>query len=325
MSNKLRFIWIDDLPGRRAIADNLSKALDIDIVFWDVHKKDLEKEIKAMLSGTEPDLIIIDHKLEDIQGYFNTGSTAAAIIKETWPECPIICVSGVDMKDFGLTQRDIYDAIFSDSDISKHYATILSIAIAYRYFKGNRPENVDHLLALLGDIEEDDRERLGSVLPTEIKDNLHDPAVIRHISNWIRNTLFKRPGFLYDYLWTSTFIGVKPASFKKVEKIFEPARFNGLFFDQSRPRWWKSKLLNLLSENAKGLGLPWENGRDLPGLTSDDFSISYVSNEPFPETVAFVDDTHKERYPMKLKETVADHSFQDLLYFEEIRKMMPAQ
>src|SRR5258707_6295581 len=98
MSKKLRFIWIDDNPSRKAQWQNLKNTLKIGGGFVNVRNKNLTETLDKLLKKSEPDLVIIDHKLEDVSsGEFKTGSTAAEVIRETWSECPIVCVTGVEL------------------------------------------------------------------------------------------------------------------------------------------------------------------------------------------------------------------------------------
>jgi hypothetical protein len=59
--------------------------------------------------------------------------------------------------------------------------------------------------------------------------------------------------------------------------------------DPSNEKWWKTKLLKNLSELIDDGGLPWVRGRKLPNVTKKDFSVCYASQESFPDTVAYID------------------------------------
>jgi hypothetical protein len=93
---------------------------------------------------------LIDHKLEDGNtGIFKTGSTAAAFIREQWPDCPIVCITGVDMHEVDSQQRSLYEELYPYNRISRHYETILSIAKAFKKIKTNRPSSLDEVLSLM--------------------------------------------------------------------------------------------------------------------------------------------------------------------------------
>lgn len=319
MSKPLKFYWIDDFSDRRNAAENLAYALGWESSFVDTNGRDLLAEISNLVKETEPGLIILDHKLQNVKdGLYQHGSTAAAIIREKWPYCPIVCVSGVDAADVTIDQRALYEAVFPISSISNNYPSIASITYSFQLFRDHPPKTIDELLHALGN-PADNAEKLKAIIPPSIKDHLTDLSVIRPLSGWIRNVLFERPGFLYDPLWAATFIGISENSFIRMVDIFNSAFYTGLFHNNSKPRWWKSGLLNILSR-IEGSDLPWQKGRQLPGVRESDYSKCVMTGEAYPETVGFLDSTYKERYPMKLKVTVRDDNFQDLLYFEDIRK-----
>ncbi|WP_421945034.1 hypothetical protein [Pedobacter sp.] len=325
MSN-LNFIWIDDLPERESEARNMEKSLGVTIEFKDVKNKELINELTKIVSGKEPDLIIIDHNLEDADsGIFKKGSSAAPFIREIWPECPIVCVSAVDIRQVDGKQKSNYEEIFSIDEISKHYWEILSIAKSFYFAKENRPQSIVDILNLLN-CPEIDRHKLASVLPTTLKDNLSDTSIILELSDWVRNTLLKRPGFLYNTLWLSTLIGVKVESFQKIEHNFKGALYDGIFNKDSDPRWWKSQVMEILFEISQMQGLPWVKGRGINGLSDQDFSVCYATEAEFPETVAYEDQSQDAKeVPVKIRETVLHPDFESLLYFDEIRLMKAAE
>ncbi|MEZ4945514.1 MAG: hypothetical protein R2804_08310 [Cyclobacteriaceae bacterium] len=321
---KIKFIWIDDDPRRSASSENLKSALKISGQFIDV-KSDYQDILSELLKNSQPDIVLIDHNLEDNStGVFKKGSTFAAYIRETWPECPIVCITGQEIRNLDSQKRSLYDEIISISRISHHYPTILSIAKSFRTLKDKRPNNISDLLALMK-APKKDHERLQAIIPKELKSDFDDKGLIPNISDWIRNHFLKRPGFVYDRLWISTILGIKENSFEKVENIFAKDKYSGVFADPSYEVWWKSKVLTTLSKNVSEFGLSWEKGRLLSGISKRDYSSCFVTNEEYPETVAFLDETKdSKRAAMKINQTLPHQNFEDLLYFDEIRIMKPA-
>jgi hypothetical protein len=323
---KLNFIWIDDLPERSGEARNMAKAINVNIEFLDVKNVKLLDELKNVTKKEEPNLIIIDHNLEDTDsGIFKKGSSTTPFIRETWPECPIICISGVNINEVDGQQKSLYEEIFSINTVSKHYSEIFSIAASYKKAKENRPKSIDDILNLI-ECPELDRLKISSILPTDLKDNFLDSSLILELSKWVRNTLMKRPGFLYDRLWLATLIGIKEESFYKVEKKFSGALYNGIFSNPDNPRWWKSDALTILFELSDASGLPWVKGRGIEGIDENDYSICYATGVEFPETIAYEDQSrNSKRVPIKIKESILHPDFENLLYFEEIRLMKAAE
>ncbi|MCF8371625.1 MAG: hypothetical protein K9H64_08375 [Bacteroidales bacterium] len=320
MKKKLKFIWIDD-DNREIAAENLEKQLGVKCIFVNVKPEDVD--FLSLIDKNKPDLIIVDHNLTEIgTGEIKKGSTIAALIRENHPDYAIACITGQDSDSIDSQQRLSYEAIFSYDAITDHYPTMKSIAESYRKLKGNPPKDISELFGLMK-VPNEERIRLESILGQEIKENFNDPGIFLNISQWIRNLLFERPGFLYDRLWTATLLGLNEDGFKKVEKLFIPAKYNGIFKDESRDRWWKSELIKILAKHVTNSGLPWEKGRFLPDLTARHFSKDYYSGykESYPEVVAYLDETTDKRAQMKLKYTVAHPKYDKLLFFEDIRMM----
>ena len=324
MSRKLKFIWIDDDPKREVESRNIEERFDIEVNFIEVKGGSLNKVLEEILSQNEPDLILMDHKLQDDidQALFNTGSTASEILREKWPSCPIVCITGVKIEDVDSYKRSLYEDVFSVENISKYYLTLISIAKSFIKLRSKPLDNVEGLLSLLKAPSED-KKRLSTILPDTLKKDYSDPSLPVFISRWVRKTLIAKPGFLYDRLWTATLLGIKEGSLVKVEELFTKAKYRGIFSDDSNERWWQSSLRKILSSEVDDPELiyPWEQGRKLAGITEKDHSKCYASGEAFPETVAFIDETATIRAPMRLKYTVPHPQFEESLFFEEIRMM----
>ncbi|MCK4765610.1 MAG: hypothetical protein KAW12_25645 [Candidatus Aminicenantes bacterium] len=330
MKPKLKFLWIDDDPERKRESENMVKRLDVHLDFIDVKDKVLQETLENKLPRDMPDLILMDHMLNKVKGSgIKTGSTAAEVIRERWPECPIVCVTGVDvMKDIHSHQKSLYEEIIRIDNISHSDKTLLAIANSFSELKESRPHNMNDLLNLFNP-PEDDRERLTAVIPDDLKKEefYNDKSLLLSISSWVRHTLMKKPGFLYDRMWAATLLGIKEESFAKVENIFEDAEYRGIFADQSRERWWQSKLLEIIfSRNPDSSSVySWELGRKLDGITESDFSKCYSSKEDYPEVVAYTDEKSEKRAPVRLQYTVPHPGFEKSLFFEEIRMMKGAE
>jgi len=328
MSKKLQFVWIDDNPQIRGPESiNIAKRLKADVDYKDVKNNDTQKCIEELIKrSTQPDLILIDHKLES--KLFKTGSSVAALIRDRWPSCPIVCVTGVDIDTLSTINKSLYDEVIPFDYISDYDEKILSIANGFKKISETRYMNLNKLFDLL-QVPESEIEKLKLILPDELKDDYTDFGIVTNLSDWVRRILMSRPGFLYDKLWTATLLGIKEASFKKVEALFKSAKYKGIFALDSDPRWWKASVLQILADNTKVRGLSFEKGRTLSygknKITKKDFSQSYVNQDETPETVAFIDDTSPDRYPESLKNTIPHPFYTDLLFFDQIRKIKPQE
>lgn len=330
MKNKLKILWIDDDPKRKTDCENLAIRLNEDAVFLNFRDKDVIAELNRIRSEHEPDLILMDHMLDMVgNGVITTGSSASEIIREKWPECPIICVTGVDQDKIDLHKKSIYEEVISISEFSEFDSLLLSITESFKLLNTKRPNNINELLQILN-APNDDKVRLKAIIPHNLKKNYGDKSLLITISRWVRHVLMRKPGFLYDRLWTATLLGIRIESFAKVEKHFENAKYDGIFFDKENERWWQSKTREILFAKfpESEIFLPWELGRKLHGIKKSDYSVCLVCGKsvPAPETVGYKDDGKKRKIgPMHLRCTVSHPEFEKSLFFEEIRMMKGAK
>lgn len=319
---KLRFVWIDDSTEREIDAINLADELEVKVEFVSLFKEEVSKKLVTLTEGAEPDLIILDHSLnKSISETIKTGSTAASFLHETWPKCPIVSCTAVEPNEIDFRNKSAYEAMFQSKCISSHYSTILSIAEGFKLLKSIEIKNIDVLINTLS-FPSEDLQNLKKIIPMEIKEDVNDIGIISEWFRWCDNILFRRPGFLYNEQWAANFLGLTLDGFKTISSQFELAKYSGVFKDESNPLWWKSLLLDELTKKIEITGLPWVVGRE---LVSDEtmFSKCYVSNEDFPETIAATDGTNSSSWqPMKLKKTVSHPSFENMLFFEDLRIML---
>lgn len=320
----MNFTWIDDDPKREKAAKSLETSLNVNVKFIDASKEDSEGKLSEFLDLEEPDLIIIDHNLADItSGIFRKGSTVATFIREKWFDCPIISISG-NIVEVDSQQRALYLDLFPIEKISDYYTNIDTIATSFKKMRANRPGNVEEFLVALK-TPEDDKLNLSNVLPMTLKHDFSNKSLLVEIAHWIKFVLLKRPGFLLNKIWVSTLLGIKEESFYKVCHHFEDARYRGHFSNDNEQRWWRSSVLERIYELVDSAGHPWEKGRYLPEIDMEDFSYCYVSNEPFPETVAYIDSTmDAKEVAIKIKYSHLHPDYESLLNFEDIRLMTPA-
>ena len=325
---KTTFLWIDDESERIRDARNLARSLNIKVIFEDVRNKELAEILQHILSGPEPDLVLIDHRLDKVLGggIIQTGSTTAEVIREKWVECPIVCVTAVGLKDIALQKKSIYEQVIEHSELTENYPLLISLAKSFKFLRKKKPKDVNGLLRLIR-VPKADRVRLTAILPEELKRNYDDKSVPISISRWVRHTLMSKPGFLYDQLWAATSLGIKEQSFKKVQDAFVEARYKGIFADEGNQRWWQTRIKEILYSKfpADEGQFTWELGLKLDGVTKQDHSACYVCKKVFPEIVGFTDETAQTRKPMHLRCSVSHPGFEKALFFEEIRMMKAAE
>jgi hypothetical protein len=326
MNPKLKIIWIDDSPERKDEAQNLEHRIDADVDFICVNKLSTEDFQKKLIELSKPDLILMDHSLDkSFSETFKTGSTTATVLHDKWQDCPIICVTGIEPDQVLSRQRLTYQKVFLISNISDRDSSILAIAEGFRILNSNKVKSIENIFEHMKAPKEE-YQRLSKILPKELKESFIDPSYSLQLFKWFSSVFYSRPGFLIDRLWAATLLGFNESGFIKVEQLFEDAEYKGIFNDQSEKRWWKSLLLSKLGELVEENGLPWVLGRYLPNLGVKDYSKCHASGEEFPETVAFEDESSDSKeYAMKLKYTLPHPRFENMLFFDEIRIMKPAE
>lgn len=336
--SKFKFVWIDDDPIiREPESKNLEKRLKVSIDYKDVMNNDLQNCIAELLNRKQsPNLILIDHKLDyDQSQLFKTGSSVAAVIRDKWPYCPIVCVTGADnIEKLSSINRSLYQEVIPFINISDKDEIILSIAKGFNEISATKYKNLNKIIELLK-VPETETTKLKLILPIELKDNYSDHGIATNLSYWVRKKLMKRPGLLYNRLWVATLLGIKETSFKKIEPLFNSAKYKGIFSLESDPRWWKSSVLEVLANKVKVNGLPFEKGRLLSfeksKITARDFSTSYTNTNETPETVVLLDDSSTldddpvQWHPETFKNSEPHPYYPDMLFFDQIRKIKPQE
>ncbi len=318
MSAPRKIVWIDDNPGR------LSTAKDLGSRFVDVKDKHLAPELKKLLDGASPKLVIIDHVLDktrDTHPVFLKGSTIAEAIKEKWPSCPVIGVTNADkLKGIDLRTQEAYDALLPFQNFSEYFDRIRGIARGFALLA--KTDSDVHILIKRLKPPDGENARLFDALSDDLKASEQDQSAPSRIFHWVEH-LMERPGFLLDSFWSATFVGLNENGFGKVSRLFERAKYRGVFSRPGDDRWWKSTLSEKLYKLCKpGLGeLSWQAGRRLPSIKKEHFSTCYYCKGEYPETVAYLDETDKERRAMHLKCSVQHPLHKRELYFEDIRMM----
>ncbi len=337
MSEKLNFIWIDDQESRITQNNYLDSNKLIECEFIPVREEDLLKLLNdEIFPNEEPDLILIDHKLTDVKNELKfSGASYAKIIREQWPECPIVAVTAIVnlIEDTTFQQRESYDEILRGHQIKSKQNLLVAIARSNKeiarlnkYLKNNKPEHIIKLLKLLKS-SKDDIDKLEMIIPENVILNLGKKDLTFELSKWIRKILFVRPGFLYDKLWTSTMLGIKETSFEKIEHFFTDAKYKGLYHNDDNVRWWQSKIKEILFSEFPDDEeyLPWKLGHNLDGVEDADHSLCHVCKDKYPETIAYTDMTMKKRAPMHIRCTKPNPYSPKMLYFEEIRIMRDSE
>lgn len=314
-----RIVWIDDEPKR------LPTAQDLGANFVNVHGADLAQIIDELLEGLQPGLVLVDHVLDKVGGktpsVFKKGSTIAEALKERWPSCPVVGVTNIgNLATIDDRTQKTYDELFPFTNFAKYFDRIKGIAKGFASVA--RVASDAAALVRLLKPPVDERERLLAALPRNLKSAAQDESRPSRMYRWVAH-LLDRPGFLLDKLWSATVLGINEVGFKKVDNKFKRARYTGIFARPDEPRWWSSRLSDLLYKECRPQSgeLSWQTGRRLGGISARQLSRCYYCDEEYPETVALLDEESEERHPMHLKCTKLHPEYKRELYFEDIRMM----
>lgn len=318
---KLRFIWVDDqkkkVESYRAAIEagvgGMRASIDVIEVKADILSH-LERWSVDNLSKP-PDLLIIDHIFNSTLPFGLKGSSVAHLLRSQFQRVPMVCVTAMYDEPKKFDQEDIseYTALFLYGQLDQHIEDLYAVA---RDFK--------KLHALEGDVRAQiascvkapkrDKEDLLRILPEEFMREKH--ATTEHrMARWIFNVLLPRPGFLYDRLHAATLLGLSETGFKKVEELFDKAKYRGVFATEREPRWWASELRNQLYKIAgpDSPDLPQHAGRSLQGVSRSEYSVCYVTktSEPPPDAVVATDTTAGAKYRV-VQRQYADTNPKDL-------------
>jgi hypothetical protein len=316
MSTSRKVFWIDDDSRRKRTAD------DIGADFINVHQEDIAKTVDKLLKRAQPSLIILDHILDTTAGtnpFFQRGSTIAEALKENWPTCPVV---GVTNADIDLRTQRAYDELFPFSHFMDYLEQIEAMKRGFATIARFKARGPKDLLTLLKP-PNDESDRLVGALPEDLKNSFRDASVASSLYAWVRK-LIDRPGFLYNMLWTATFIGLNAKGFEKVVTYFDKAIYRGVFSLDNDPRWWSSRLSEVLYKRSQPESgeMSWHLGRKLPGIKEEHYSRCHKCKEYYPETVAYLDAASDQQRPMHLGCTVLHPRYKRELYFEDIRMMI---
>ncbi len=242
-----------------------------------------QKEIGVLLNEVKnknPELILVDFDLTKPtkEGLLIgiSGLALSTALREEFPDVPIVLFTKIDFLNIQkLNPKLLYslDETIYKSDILKENGKNLDIlhklAIGYKEFRNTESKSWDDLLRLIGAYEIDYDVLKLSEPPTisESGWSIFDAA------DWIRNTLIKYPGILYDSVNSATFLGISEGAFQSnsIQELFSDAKYSKVFAPKEG-RWWKSRLQeiaeSIMEEHERDLvvrkGFPqaWERDHD---------------------------------------------------------------
>jgi len=326
MRKNAQILWIEDDPQTEQRAVQLEEDTGMSVEFICVRGKDLEEELSNINKGySNPNLIIIDHVLNDTRSeqWARLGSSFTGFFRAMWEKCPVFGITRAENREEIDIERYAYDELMDYTRFSEYIEYIPNVVEGFK--KCRKVDSIEKWIALLKG-PKDESERIKGCMAHDAKTDFEKKGFANRIYRWFRTKFYKMPGFLYDSDWVATFAGVKKEAVKKYLKHFESAKYEGLFNDPGRPRWWKAKLYEVIYGKCEDENAAYRGSQDVANevlrVKKQDRSKCYVCGGEWPETVAYVD--KKDRVSteqMHLRCTVAHPDYQYEAMFEEIRMM----
>lgn len=339
MIKNIRVLWIDDDSGHIEDARNLESVrrnLRVELV----HPQDLDERLMQykVSNGTGWDIFLVDYYLnrkeKDNQRYPYLGLTVEAKIRETFIECPIYLVTAET--DDGKARLDgwaqaaeaSFDAILTLRDVQRQGAKIYYDALDYRSVRQCARESLEALLELVAAPLEI-RERIKLVLPDDLRGGLV-PLTSSNVAGnaiaftkWVRELLLMTPGFLYDELHTSTYLGMNMETFARLSSRFSRAKYSGIFSRTTVPHWWVSGLNNIVFSYPKAQKIEttnlWEVAPFVFNVSDEHKMKCAVCGGLSPETVGINCQDDDDLKPVHYRCSQPHPKKARKLYFDEPR------
>jgi len=162
----------------------------------------------------------------------------------------------------------IYKSDFN-KDVELYLDILYELAIGFEKLRNVESKNWTNLLSLIKASESDyDGLKLSNPRITS-----GGEWSVSEAADWIRKTLIKYPGILYDQIHSATFLGISLDEFlsDSFQEFFTKAKYSGVFAPPEG-RWWKSKLQEIAESimdekemdllTCEGFPLAWERTKN---------------------------------------------------------------
>ena len=220
-----------------------------------------ENLVLAQILETPADLYIVDYELDTEQKRSGTiaayrGTTLAARLREVKPEIPIVLLTRSTLDLWTDNQRTvqaegIFDEIlFKDLDLSANnrcftHKRLVALAQGYHTLRGLQPRSLEELLSSLKTDERGEQDVVQAQPPV-------DGWSVFEAARWLRSTLLRYPGVLYDCKHAAVSVGISESSFnhEKVRELFAGAEYLGPFCAEQK-RWWRHQLFEILDRYSR--------------------------------------------------------------------------
>jgi len=354
-AKRVEIQWIDDdflpsAPPHNTVAAkimNRSKKVHVKGIFpWDFEI--LLKENDSNI----PDLFLVDFKLDEyrVQGskkYPLTGEGLAGMLLDRYKleEVPVYLVSKVLDDETAQKDDELFELMIPRKNLTQKSTQefLIQDALDYRAIRSiaNR-HSVESIHSLL-QTAACSREQLEEALPIEFRKGLGKPwgqgkkslpsqshgSAIR-FSRWVRRTLLREPGLLYDNLYAATFLGITEKAFvkrfaatKSEGKLLASSKYSGVFARESNRRWWKLSIAECVFKSAVTKKLPlgnvWQLAPQVFSYSEKEKARCAICKDYYPETVAYDPDDPTVRKPVHRHCSTINRNHNPAKHFEQFR------
>jgi len=341
-NDSLLIVWIDDDLDHSPDADILQEKMmkfneNVKVGFY--HPEAFRRKIEEK---EDIDLFLVDDKLNrhrfEGERYRGKGISYIGLVRENYPDVPVYIFSAEpESKIYAdlayISEREADSKLTYDAIQDRGHVILYYDALDYKRIRNTISEGLDKLIDLLSppNIEKEKiRDLLPDILKTSEFQGVRTEAVAGRsldFATWVRKALMKKPGFLYDLLYSATAIGMTKEAFKQRIEKFEPALYTGIFSKTLVDRlWWKTSLFDIVVEKAKEKK---ENKEKLPSdirklsvyafdLKENDIAECAVCKGKFPDTVGIRPQDGKKE-PVHYRCSDENPEYTKMLFFDDLR------
>lgn len=346
--NKIKIAIIDDLEEEAVRSKNIihlgaaNFGYSIDPLIIKLNRDDEDddnknigeiiEDLRGHFNEVNLGILIIDFRLStDIARY---GSSLALRLREGEEgindsflnKLAIIGISSTQPTDEGRTQlREIeFIELFNRQDLqdTSVIEALFKIAEGYSVVIKTISDQLDRgLLSRIlatGEISN----LLWNAIPEDFK-RKWDTDTPHLFSRWIWKELLHTPGFLIDKFYASTLLGITENALDTVLDSINSAKYTGIFSLESKPLWWKEKLINKVTKIVESEKLMpiWKRGRKLNSeFSNEHFARCAITNEVDVKLIpAYRGDDSKELVPITFSLTKEKSNESVSVGFDPIR------
>lgn len=308
----MNICFIDD-----CFADNGNKARVVQINLLDGYTdlkshKVLPSAFREWSNSSPPemDVIFIDFKLNedrDAKAIFNIGPEIVSLVRAQFPDTPLYLLSVKIDKHSEYERAEGFERQIGENYLSRTESAYADLTDHATLKSVITDKKIDNLIEHLLNTPEDVREDLKKSLPGSVRkyfssspknaDGAEKPNIGPRVEfyRWFIDYFYKYPGFLLSEDACALYLGISVDYFKSISNRFDEALYSGLFSKTFEPRWWKSKIEDLIilwdEHDLLNSGSFSEASAKVLSAPSDSLAVCVHCGAYRPEELALTEDT----------------------------------